>query len=145
MTPEALAALHTGCFVDTPRPWNAREFAALVTAPETILVTASPTGFALGRVVGPEAELLTIAVAADARRSGIGRRLVADFEAVAARRGAQAAFLEVAATNTAARALYAGAGYREIGRRAEYYRPANGAPVTAIVLRKTILGEDANA
>lgn len=145
MTPDALAALHAGCFDGAPRPWTAAEFAGLIDAPETVLVGDAATGFALGRIAGPEAELLTLAVRPERRRRGIGRRLVAAFEVAAARRGAEEAFLEVAETNAAARALYAAAGYTEVGRRPGYYRERGRAPVAAIVLRKPILHEDANA
>jgi ribosomal-protein-alanine N-acetyltransferase len=46
--------------------------------------------------------------------------------------GAEEIFLEVRESNAAARALYAGFGFREVGRRARYYsRPVED----AIVLR----------
>jgi ribosomal-protein-alanine N-acetyltransferase len=51
--------------------------------------------------------------------------------AEAVRRGAVEIFLEVAEPNAAARALYACAGAREVGRRPRYY--ADGAD--ALVLR----------
>ena len=85
MAPEALAALHARAFAGgVPRPWSAAEFAALVGEAAT-LIAARDGGFALGRVAGPEAELLTLAVDPDARRRGIGSALVAAFEAAAAR------------------------------------------------------------
>jgi ribosomal-protein-alanine N-acetyltransferase len=135
MTPEGLAALHALAFTDAPRPWTAGEFAALLAAPTT-LVVARAAGFALGRVAGPEAELLTLAVHPEARRRGLGRGLVAGFEAAAAARGAVEVLLEVAVTNAAGRALYDGLGYAVVGRRRGYYRPAGGAPVDALVLRR---------
>lgn len=144
MTPEALAALHARCFSDMPRPWSAAEFATLARAPGVVLVT-EPAGFALGRVAGGEVELLTLAIAPEARRRGAGSRLVAAFEAVAASRGATEVFLEVAETNAAARGLYGRCGYAEVGRRPGYYRAEGQAPVAALVLRKAILREDADA
>ena len=98
MTPGALAALHARAFTDAPRPWSAAEFAALLAAASTLLV-ARGEGFALGRVAGPEAELLTLAVDPGARRRGLGRALVGAFEATAAARGAEEVLLEVAVTN----------------------------------------------
>ena len=62
--------------------------------------------------------------------------LVADFEAAAAARGAEECLLEVAVTNAAARALYAGLGYAPVGRRPGYYRRPARRPVDALVLRK---------
>lgn len=135
MTPEALAALHAACFRDAPRPWTAAEFAALL-GQETAVLNAEPGGFVLGRVVGPEAELLTLAVDAGMRRRGVGRRLLAAFEAGARARGARTLFLEVAADNAPARALYAGAGWEEAGLRRGYYRGRDGVPRDALVLRK---------
>ena len=58
MTPEAMAALHARTMT-TPRPWSREEFAALLGSPGVFAV-GEPTGFALGRVVLDEAELLTL-------------------------------------------------------------------------------------
>jgi ribosomal-protein-alanine N-acetyltransferase len=137
MTPEAMAALHAAAFTDTPRPWTAAEFAALLRQPTTLAVFRD-CGFALGRTVGPEAELLTLAVHPAARRRGHGTALVADFEAEAAARGAEESLLEVAVTNAAARALYARLGYSPAGRRPGYYLRSGAPPVDALVLRKPL-------
>ena len=51
-------------------------------------------------------------------------------------RGARQCFLEVADTNAAARALYASAGFVEVGRRPGYYRSAGAAPRDAILMRR---------
>lgn len=139
MTPEALAALHTRCFAHTPRPWTAAEFAALLGQAAALVVTR-PEGFALGRIAGPEAELLTLAVDPAARRQGVARALVAAFEAQAAARGGGVAFLEVAETNMAARALYAELDYREAGRRPGYFTRPDGPAIDALVLRKSLAG-----
>lgn len=136
MTPEALAALHGRCFT-TPRPWSAGEFASLVSLPGSFLLTR-PLAFLLGRAVAGEAELLTLAVAPEARRQGTARALVEDFAAEARARGAQTAFLEVAADNLPARALYAAAGWAEAGRRRGYYTPPGATPVDALVLRRAL-------
>lgn len=121
MTPDDLAAIHARCFT-RPRPWSAAEFAALLDSPRAFLLTR-PRGFLLGQTVADEAELLTLAVAPDARRRGIARDLVAEFAATSRARGAAQAFLEVAADNAAAQALYHAAGWRESGRRRRYYGP----------------------
>ena len=121
MTPGLLAALHRRCFT-LPRPWSATEFAALLDSPHVFLL-ARPQGFVLGRAAADEAELLTLAVSPDARRRGIARGLVAEFAATSRARGATRAFLEVAADNGPARALYAAAGWRQAGLRRRYYGP----------------------
>lgn len=137
MTPEAMALLHARAFADGPRPWSAAEFALLAAEPG-VLVLVEPDGFAIGRLAGPEAELLTLAVRLDARRRGTGRALVAAFEAQARAQGAAEAFLEVAQSNTAARALYAGVGYAVVGERRGYVVGRDGTAVDALVLRKPL-------
>jgi [ribosomal protein S18]-alanine N-acetyltransferase len=137
MTPEALASIHARCFDATPRPWSAEEFAALL-ALETTMLVARVEGFALGRVAGPEAELMTLAVLPEARRRGLARALLADFEARARARGAAESFLEVAETNAAAQALYGGAGYVSAGYRRDYYSARATVRVGALVLRKVL-------
>lgn len=95
-----------------------------------------PLGFALGRAQADQAEILTIAVRPGARGQGVGRALVNALLAEAAKRGALELFLEVAEPNAAARALYTGAGAKEVGRRRRYY--ADGAD--ALVLRLPLKG-----
>lgn len=129
MSPEQLAALHGRCFV-TPRPWTAAEFAGLLSAPGCVLLTAA-NGFLLGRVAGGEAELLTLAVAPEARRTGQGRALVDRFLAHCVAGGAEAAFLEVASDNQPALALYRRTDWKAVGRRPGYYAPG----LDAVVMR----------
>ncbi len=137
MTPEALAATHAAAFT-VDRPWSAAELAALLALPGTIL-TGDTRSFVLGRVTLDEAEVLIIATRPEARRQGLARARLAGFEDAAAAAGATSVFLEVAADNTAAIALYLGAGYARIGRRRAYYHRANGTAVDALVLRKAII------
>lgn len=136
MTPEALAALHAACFT-LPRPWSAPEIAALIADPLVFLI-ALPEGFIMGRAVLDEAELLTLAVAPQAQRRGLGRQLLAAFEDEARARGAATAFLEVAEPNTAARALYASAGYAQTGRRPRYYTGPGGLTQDALILSRPL-------
>lgn len=132
-----LARLHALCFT-TPPPWSAASFAALLESPHVFLLQASGgAAFALGRVIGPEAELLTLATDPAARRQGLARDLMARFEVVARARGARTLFLEVAEDNTAARALYAACGYVQTGRRPGYYTRVGVAPVAALILCKS--------
>lgn len=137
MTPEALAALHARCF-ETPRPWNADEFTSML-ASNGVFLQTTDAGFALGREVAGEVELLTLAVDPACQRQGSGRILLGAFEATAKNRGAKDAFLEVAQNNTAAYALYHAAGYTESGRRPAYYTPPTGAKITAILMRKALI------
>ena len=120
MTAGDLADLHIRCFQAHPRPWSAPEFESLLASPLNFLLSR-PRGFLLGRSVADEAELLTLAVAPDARRTGIASELLREFAATSRARGAAQAFLEVASDNAGAIALYAGAGWRNAGRRRNYY------------------------
>ena len=137
MDPDALAALHARAFT-TPPPWGAESFAGLLASPLTFLETA-PDGaaFLLGRVIAGEAELLTLATDPASRRQGLAQQLMARFEATARARGATEAFLEVAEDNAPARALYAGCGYVQTGRRPGYYVAPTGNPVAALILCKS--------
>jgi ribosomal-protein-alanine N-acetyltransferase len=138
MTPADLADLHKRCFT-TPRPWSATEFEAFLRDPH-VLILGDATAFALGRVIADEAELLTIAVAPEQRRKGLARRLLADFEQAASGHGALTCFLEVAAGNAPAIALYRGAKYTQTGRRRGYYRLAEGATEDALILSRRLDG-----
>ena len=142
MTPETMAALHARAFTDAaPRPWSAAEFARLLAEPST-LVAVRPEGIALGRAAAGEGELMTLAVSPEARRQGIGAALLEAFEAAARTAGARMLFLEVAESNTSARALYARAGWVAAGRRPRYYAaPSGGSAVDALVLHKALIAE----
>jgi ribosomal-protein-alanine N-acetyltransferase len=122
---EVLAAIHVQAF---DRSWTADEFAGLIRTGAAGWMT--PNGFILTRTAAGEAEVLTIAVTPTARRLGLGRALVA------APVAAETVFLEVAADNYAAIALYHQAGFEQAGTRRGYYGRPGGA-VDALVLRKT--------
>jgi ribosomal-protein-alanine N-acetyltransferase len=137
MTPAKMAALHGATFT-TPRPWSEAEFAELLASPLCFALT-EPGGFLLGRVVAGEAELLTLAVAADQRRRGIGAALVQAFLQESQARGADSAFLEVAEGNTPARALYAAAGFHPAGKRRSYYQRPDGGAEDALILVRSLI------
>ncbi len=136
MTPERLAAIHAACFTQL-RPWGAYEFRNLLTS-DTVFLCACDHGFALGRIAGPEVELLTLAVKPDQRRRGIATGLMQDFIGQAKNKDASEAFLEVAQDNDAAIALYRRFGFVEVGSRKDYYANARGARVTALVMAKAL-------
>jgi ribosomal-protein-alanine N-acetyltransferase len=68
-----------------------------------------------------ELHINTIAVAPTRRREGLATRLMVHVMEDAARTGANRATLEVRASNTAARRLYASLGFVETTVRARYY------------------------
>lgn len=82
-----------------------------------------------------ESDVQTIAVAASARRTGLGRLLVQSLIAEARDRGATQVFLEVRADNPGPKALYDELGFVEIAVRVAYYQPDG---VDAIVMRLEI-------
>lgn len=136
MTPKAMAALHGRCFT-TPRAWTEAEFEAQMADPK-VLVLGDGTGFALARVVLDEAELLTIAVDPPSQGRGLGLSLLRATENAALDKGAAVLLLEVSAENGAARALYAKAGYAELGRRQRYYRTPDGRRIDAVLMSRAL-------
>lgn len=80
----------------------------------------------------PNSDVQTIALAADRRGHGDGRRLLRELLRRAANGGARHVFLDVRDDNTVAIALYVAEGFVEIGRRPRYYQPDD---VDAIVMR----------
>ena len=92
-------------------------------------------GFALARVVGGEAELLLLAVGRSSQRRGVGQMLLDRFATVAASKGAEQLHLEVREGNHAV-SLYTRNGYREVGRRRNYYSGRDGRFFDALTLAK---------
>lgn len=105
-----------------PDPWSLAAFR--VHLDDVFLVAeAAPgiTGYAVAWCLGPEAEILNVAVAPAGRRQGTGRILLQTLLAAIVRTGVRRVFLEVRVSNAAAIALYGNAGFREVGRRPGYY------------------------
>jgi len=134
----ALANLHDSLFPDAP--WNAASFKELLAHPGAVAFVAragrprAVIGFVVGRLAADEAEILTLGVARDRQRDGIGSLLLETFCRAVRVRGASQLHLEVAAGNTAARAFYDRFGFRERGRRAGYYAQAGAPAADAINL-----------
>jgi ribosomal-protein-alanine N-acetyltransferase len=92
-------------------------------------------GFILSRRAAGEAEILTIVVQPNRRRDGIGRDLMKAHLGRLGALGVSSVFLEVDEHNAAARALYSGLGFEEVGARAAYFRQADGQRSAALILR----------
>lgn len=131
---ERLADLHDSAF---DHGWTAASIRALLA--DGALALASEHGFILVRTAAGEAEILTLAVDPAFRRGGSGRALVEAAAHASRSQGAEALFLEVAADNTAALALYRACGFEQVGLRRGYYARAGGAPVDALVLRRSLV------
>ncbi|HEY4030097.1 MAG TPA: GNAT family N-acetyltransferase [Caulobacteraceae bacterium] len=136
----ALAKAHASGF---DSPWPPEAFAALMDTPGVFALAAidgTPVGLILMRAIAGEAEVLTLAVEPSHRRRGVARALLRGGLAQAAAMGAEEAFLEVAADNSAALALYHDEGFEQAGQRGGYYRRPAGRTVDALVLRRTLNG-----
>lgn len=119
-----IAAIEKAAFSD---PWSAASFRSLLTGTAVqFAVAAGEDGGLLGYLVmwiaAGEAEIANLAVNAEARRQHIGSSLIDHAITVARAGGAEAMFLEVRESNTAARAIYAANGFAPVGRRTRYYR-----------------------
>jgi ribosomal-protein-alanine N-acetyltransferase len=132
-----LAAVHASAF---RRPWSTLDFERLmaergVVADGLFLGRATrPSGFVLSRIVLDEAEIITVAIAPEARGKGHARPLLAHHVDALSRRGVARLHLEVEEGNAPAIALYRRAGFRETGRRAGYYHKADGTKASALTM-----------
>jgi ribosomal-protein-alanine N-acetyltransferase len=140
---DALSALHHEDFI---RPWSGGEFSSLLEqatvfgygAREIGHGARAPVGFVLARLAAGEGEILTVAVARSHRRQGLGWRLMdAVLRELHAER-AEALFLEVDENNAPAIALYRRLGFREVGRRSNYYKSSEHGPTGALVMRRDL-------
>ncbi|HVC46744.1 MAG TPA: ribosomal protein S18-alanine N-acetyltransferase [Terracidiphilus sp.] len=84
-------------------------------------IDGRPVGFAVASVLGPEAELETMAVASVRQRQGVATDLWMMVAAELRRAGVGEMLLEVRASNREALGLYGRLGFKETGRRKGYY------------------------
>ena len=96
--------------------------------------TKEVVGFIMGQLAADEAEILSIGVAADWQRAGLGRRLVEGLATAVKRAEVRRLFLEVADDNEGALALYRAMGFNETGRRKDYYARNGGAAADAVTM-----------
>ena len=135
----AIAVLHAQSF---HRGWSEQEVEALLLDRFVIahraLAGTKPIAFIISRIAADEAEILSIAVA----RAAQGRRVARGLLMLHLRRlagiGVVAVFLEVDKHNTPALRLYRRAGFREVGRRPNYYANPAGESAAALLLRRDL-------
>lgn len=124
-----IAGLHARLFDPAWTEDTVRQLLASSTCTALIALGTEPEGalgFVISQTAVDEAEVLSIGVSTGHQRHGIGDRLLRGLVQSLKARGIDRLFLEVAAGNAAARALYIRQGFREIGRRKAYYRYADG-------------------
>ncbi len=134
---EGIAALHAQLF---DPPWDAASITNSIEHPASASFIAQVrepnalVGFILGNIAADEAEILSVGVAPEWQRRGIGRRMVEGLVRAARRAEVKRVFLEVASDNHAAGALYTGMGFVPAGGRKGYYKRADGTQADAIIL-----------
>jgi ribosomal-protein-alanine N-acetyltransferase len=113
--------------------WTPVQVADEVEAEGHVLMVAERAGLVCGygciAIGGDDADLLRIAVTADARRSGVASEVLLALQDRAT--GATRMLLEVASDNLGAQAFYVAHGFAEIARRRRYYATGEDAVVMA--------------
>ena len=132
-----IAALERVCFTD---PWSEASIRAELHNPLSCWLVAVEGGEVCGYVgsqtVLGESDMMNLAVAPACRRQGLGRQLVERLCDALREKGSTCLMLEVRRSNEAALALYAAAGFRQIGVRPNYYfHPKED----ALILRKELI------
>jgi [ribosomal protein S18]-alanine N-acetyltransferase len=93
------------------------------------------TGFIVSRIVADELHVNNVAIRPQNQRRGLATALLRSALDLGASQGAKVAFLEVRASNGAAQALYRRCGFRNAGRRRDYYRdPIEDALIMSVSL-----------
>ncbi len=94
-------------------------------------------GYLLLSSAGGEAHVLNLAVTPARQGQGFGRRLLRRAVRQAERLGADSVFLEVRPSNVYALRLYLSEGFRQVGRRRDYY-PSDDGREDALVLCRSV-------
>lgn len=128
-----LTKMHQMCF---EKPWHEADFTSLLQLPTTQGLI-NDKAFILCSVCQDEAEILTLGVLPEARRQGIGLKLIDQMQTHLKNLGVGALLLEVNAFNAPAKRLYEKAGFVQIACRKGYYQTKDGAQ-DALILKKEL-------
>jgi ribosomal-protein-alanine N-acetyltransferase len=134
---DEIAALHAQLFDPA---WDAASITSSIEHPASASFIAQIrdprvlAGFVIGRIAADEAEILSIGVAPEWQRRGIGRHMVEGLVRAARRAEVKRVFLEVASDNAAGGALYLSLGFRPAGGRKAYYTRPGGTTADALIL-----------
>jgi len=135
-----VAKLHAASFY---RGWPRQDIEAYLIDRDTPTLVACDAkrrvaGFAMLRLLGDDAELMTIAVDRKFQSKGVGAALLRacfdDLRMTPSKR----MILEVAADNPAAIRLYTKMGFKQISERKGYYARPDGQPATALVMARDL-------
>lgn len=120
--------------------WSRAVYQSEIERADRYYVAATSGGALVGYAgvaLEPEWNVMTVGVAPEARRQGIGAALVAELIAKASMAGGGELFLEVRASDDGAQSLYRNAGFEPLGVRKNYYQ-AEGED--AVVMRRVLRG-----
>lgn len=119
---EQVAELEAICFRD---PWSLRSITSELTNPLSLWIVAMDGNVVAGYVgsqsVMGEADMMNLAVRPEYRRAGVGTELVEQLVLHLKNRGVCCLTLEVRLSNQHAIVLYEKLGFRQVGRRPNYY------------------------
>ena len=121
-------------------PWTPGNFRdSLAAGYECWMALSGAEAVAYGviMIAAGEAHLLNLSVARGWQRRGIGGDFTRFFIKLASDYGAAKIYLEVRPSNAAARVLYAGRGFAEVGVRRDYYPAAEGRE-DAVIMELTL-------
>jgi ribosomal-protein-alanine N-acetyltransferase len=130
MTIEDVPAAHAIDVSSFTLPWPERSFRFEVTDnPAARCWVAEMDDRVVGMlvlwIIVDEAHIASLATHPEFRRQGIAKQLLVKALDTAYAEGARTAFLEVRASNEAARRMYQKFGFEEAGRRERYYKDNN--------------------
>ena len=110
----------------------ATSFVATLGGPSEVI------GFIIGQIAADEAEILSIGVDPTRQRHGVGALLLAGLARAVQRAEVRRLYLEVAADNAAALALYTRGGFTATGLRKGYYARLGGTAVDAVTMARPL-------
>ena len=117
-----VAQLEAACF---SRPWSENAIAGELTNPLSLWIVAIDgdrvVGYVGSQSVWGEADMMNVAVAAENRCQGIGRKLIEVLVTMLKENGVSCLTLEVRVSNAPAIHLYESMGFNQVGRRPNYY------------------------
>lgn len=118
----AVAEMEHQLFQDA---WSEKSILETLEQPNTICLMVEKAGriagYLLAYTAADEVEIARIAVTKELQRQGVARALLTELESVGGSEGMKKIFLDVRCGNSAARALYESAGFKEDGIRQRFY------------------------
>lgn len=125
------------CLPNEPQ-WNQAQLVAACDGGDLVLVAVEEkwvVGYLIVATVLDEAEIHTVLVDHGQRGKGVAKQLLAEAIEVLRLQGIRQVFLEVRASNEAAKGLYAGFGFQVVGERKGYYKNEDGSRENALLMQ----------